>query len=177
MSTGTRASAGQHRHLGLPWGRAWTPTEESTAAGIYGVIVGAAVMAAAHQKSAAGLATAVLFTLVVYWAAERYARLVAERIHQNHRPSWRDVRRQLTLGWEMVTASALPLAVLLVTSLLGARLYVAVLSGLGTSTVILVGSGWEMGRNGKLTGRERLVAATVAGMFGLAMIFLKALLH
>ena len=103
--------------------------------------------------------------------AERYARLVAARIHQKHRPGWRDVRRQFTLGWEMVTASLVPLAVFLVISVLGASLYVAVLSGLGTSTVLLAASGWEMGRNGKRTGRERIVAAAVAAVFGLAMIF------
>jgi len=153
------------------------PSEESTAAGIYGVIVGAAVMAAAHAPSAAAVAVSVVVTLAIYWAAERYARLVAERIHEHHRPTWHDMRRQLTRGWEIVTASALPLVVLLVASALGAGLYAAVLSALGCSTVLLCLAGWEMGRNGKLTGPERLATTAAAGMFGVAMILLKALLH
>jgi positive regulator of sigma E activity len=151
--------------------------EESTAAGIYGVIVSAAVMAASHAQTATAVAIAVLFTLVVYWAAERYSRLVAERIHDGRRPSWTQVRRQLTLGWAMVTASALPLVVLIVVALLGARLYVAVLSALVCSTVLLCVAGWEMGRHGQLTTRERLVSTAVAGFFGVSMVVLKALLH
>ncbi|HEU5044530.1 MAG TPA: hypothetical protein VFT75_10400 [Nocardioidaceae bacterium] len=153
------------------------PTEESTAAGIYGIIVGAAVMAAAHAPTTRALVVAVLVTLAIYWLAERYARLIAERIHEHHRPGWRDVRRQLTMGWEIVTASLLPLVVLLVVGAFGAKLYVAVLAGLVCSTLLLCVAGWEMGRDGKLTGRERVVAAGAAGMFGVVMILLKALLH
>jgi small-conductance mechanosensitive channel len=153
------------------------PTEESTAAGIYGIIVGAAVMAAAHAPTTRALVVAVLVTLAIYWLAERYARLIAERIHEHHRPGWRDVRRQLTMGWEIVTASLLPLVVLLVVGAFGAKLFVAVLAGLVCSTLLLCVAGWEMGRDGKLTGRERVVAAGAAGMFGVVMILLKALLH
>lgn len=152
-------------------------SEESTAAGIYGVIVGAAVMAAAHAPSTAAVAVSVLVTLAIYWAAERYARLVAERIHEQHRPTWSAVRRQLTTGWEIVTASALPLVVLLVVGALGAGLYASVLAALACSTVLLGLAGWEMGRGGKLTPAERVAAAAAAGMFGVVMILLKALLH
>ena len=153
------------------------PTEESTAAAIYGVIVGAAVMAASHADSALKVTVAVLVTLVIYWVAERYSRLVAERIHAGRRPSWGQARRQLTAGWELVTASALPLAVLAALSLAGARLYAAVLAALVTSTVLLCAAGWQMGRNGQLTGPERVVSAAVAGAFGVVMILLKAVLH
>lgn len=153
------------------------PSEESTAAGIYGVIVSAAVMAASHADSATAVAVAVLVTLVVYWAAERYSRLVAERIHDGRRPTWRQVRLQLTTGWEIVTASALPLVVLAVMALLGADLYVAVLAALGCSTLLLCLAGWQVGRQGQLSTIERIVSATVAGIFGIAMIVLKALLH
>ena len=153
------------------------PTEESTAAGIYGIIVGAAVMAAAHAPTTTAVVVSVLVTLAIYWAAERYARLVAERIHEHRRPDWRDVRRQLTTGWEIVTASTLPLVALLVVGALGADLYVAVLAGLTCSTLLLCVAGWEMGRGGKLTGPERVATTAAAGMFGVVMIVLKALLH
>ncbi|MDF2090826.1 hypothetical protein P0Y31_00575 [Knoellia sp. 3-2P3] len=153
------------------------PTEENTAATIYGVIVSAAVMASAHAETALAVVVAVLVTMVIYWGAERYARLVAERIHQGHRPTWAQARSQLTNGWEMVTASYLPLAVLSVLTLLGVELYGAVLSALVCSTVLLCIAGWAMGRNGHLTPWERVASTVVAGLFGLVMIALKSQLH
>jgi hypothetical protein len=158
-------------------GRARASSPETTAAGIYGLIVSAAVMAASHAERAVAVAVAVLFTLVIYWAAERYSRLVAERIHDGRRPSWRQVHEQLTRGWAIVTASTLPLLVLLVMALLGADVYAAVLAALGCSTLLLCLAGWEIGRSGQLSTRERLVSAAVAGVFGISMIALKALLH
>jgi hypothetical protein len=151
--------------------------EEATAAGVYGIIVGAAVMAAAHAPSAVATVLAVLVTLVIYWAAERYARIVAERIHQGHRPSWHTVREQVTSGWEMVTASLVPLGVLVVTRLAGAALQTAVIVALACSTVLLCMAGWRVGRHGRLTAIEQLISTVVAGIFGVGLIALKTLLH
>jgi hypothetical protein len=150
---------------------------ESTAAGIYGVIVASAVMAASHAATAAATTVSVLVTLIVYWGAERYARIVAERIHSGRRPDRRELRHQLTHGWEMITASFLPLAVLDVTRLLDAPLGTALLAGLGCSTLLLGIAGWEVGREGKLGTGERLTSAAVAAAFGGVMIVLKMLLH
>jgi hypothetical protein len=151
--------------------------EESTAAGIYGLIVSSAVMAASHAERASAVALGVLVTLVVYWTAERYARLAAERIHDGHWPTRRQLRHQLSSGWEIVTATMLPLAVLGAATLLGAKVSNAVLLALATSTLLLGLGGWEMGRHGQLTTLERLLSAVVAGAFGIAMIVLKAALH
>lgn len=171
MATGrthwTRHLAGRRRH----------PSEESTATAIYGIIVSAAVMAASHVDTAAALVAAVLVALLTYWAAERYSRLVAERIHDGRRPTWAEVRRQLTSGWEMVTASFLPLLVLAAARLLGADLYVAVLVALLCSTLLLCLAGWAIGAQGHLTRVERVGTAAVAGLFGVALVVLKALLH
>ena len=79
---------------------------EATASGIYGMIVSAAVLSASNADKAYKVMIAVVVTLTIYWGAERYARIVAERIHEGHRPNWTSVRYQLTHGWEMVTASA-----------------------------------------------------------------------
>ena len=153
------------------------PTEEGTAAGIYGIIVSAAVMSTSHAHSALATAFAVLFALVVYWSAERYARLVAERIHDGHRPSWASVRRELSRGWEIVTASALPLAVLVVLELCNVGAYPATLAALVSSTGLLCLAGWEIGRLGHLGRLERLASTAVAGSFGVALVLLKAALH
>src|SRR6059058_3769246 len=104
--------------------------EESTSAGIYGVIVSAAVMAASHAERIVAVAVSVLVTLVVYWSAERYARLVAARIHDGGRPGRDQVRHELTHGWEIVSASAIPLIVLVVAATLGAQVFGAVIAAL-----------------------------------------------
>ncbi len=152
-------------------------TQEGTAAGIYGIIVSAAVMVASHGRSAAAIVAGVLVTLTIYWAAERYARIVAERIHEGQRPSRHTIRVQLTSGWEMITASALPLAVLVTVRLLGADLQAAVIWALTCSTVLLCWAGWRIGRQGRLTTIERLASTAVAGIFGVGLILLKTSLH
>lgn len=152
-------------------------TEESTAAGIYGIIVGAAVMASSHADKAGAVAAAVAVTLVVYWAAERYARLVAARIHEGRKPSWREVGRQLGQGWEIVSASLLPLIVLAALTTRGVGVTSAVYSALGCSTLLLCIAGWEIGHGTRLSLLERTMLIVVAGGFGGLMIALKALLH
>jgi hypothetical protein len=151
--------------------------EEATAAGIYGIIVSAAVMATAHTPSAVATDLAVLVTLVIYWSAERYARIVAERIHQGHRPSRQTVRDQVTSGWEMITASFIPLAVLTVVRLAGASLRTATIVALVCSTLLLCVAGWRVGTRGRLSRMEQVVSTVVAGAFGAAIIVLKTLLH
>jgi Na+/H+ antiporter NhaC len=151
--------------------------EESTASGIYGTLVSAAVMASSHAPTTSAVIAGVAVTLVVYWAAERYARLVAERIHQDRKPTWQEVRRQLSTGWEIVTASALPLIVLAAFALLGASVVSAVFAGLVCSTVLLCLAGWEIGQGTRLSVLERTALTVVAGGFGGLMIALKALLH
>ena len=151
--------------------------EEATAAGIYGIIISAAVMAAAHTPSAIATDAAVLVTLIIYWSAERYARIVAERIHQGHRPSRQTVRDQVTSGWEMITASFVPLAVLTVVRVAGASLRTATIVALICSTVLLCVAGWRVGAQGRLSRMEQVVSTLVAGAFGAAIIVLKALLH
>jgi hypothetical protein len=150
-------------------------TAEGTAAGIYGIIVSAAVLVTAHAETAAALDIIVIVTLTIYWAAERYARIVAERIHEGHRPQWAAVRAQLTSGWEIMSASLLPLLVLLVARAAGADLTGAALAALVCSTLLLCLAGWRMGA--ALQTGERVVSTLVAGMFGVGMIALKILLH
>jgi predicted membrane protein len=160
-----------------PHGTPHPSTVENMAAGIYGVIIGAAVMATSHGESSTAVALAVLVTLIVYWAAERYARLVAERVHDGRGLTLHEVRVQLTSGWTIVTASALPLAVLVAGDLLGFEAQVAVFLALAASTLLLFGVGWEIGREASLSTGERILMAMGAGAFGVVMVVLKALLH
>jgi len=148
---------------------------EGTAAGIYGLIVSASVLVTAHADKAYKLDIIVVSTLIIYWLAERYARVVAERIHEGHRPPWHTVRAQLAGGWEIMSASLLPLIVLLLARAVGAGMNLAILFALITTTLLLCMAGWRMGE--RLTSAERAVSTLVAGMFGVGMILLKILLH
>src|ERR687892_417898 len=75
------------------------------AAGIYGTIITAAVLASAGKAlPTAALAVAVLVTLLVYWAAEQYAELLGEQAEHGHLPTWPRIRSGLAGTWTMVTA-------------------------------------------------------------------------
>ncbi|MGZ4435645.1 MAG: hypothetical protein ACXVW7_18785 [Trebonia sp.] len=151
--------------------------ETRTANAIYGLIVCSGVMAAGHRDSAGQLAVAVLVALVIYWAAERYAHAMARRIVFGPAESWRVVVRDLGRGWEMVTASFLPLLVLVVTYRLGATLATSVLIALIVSTVVLCAAGWRVGSEARLRPLQRVFSALGAGAFGFVMILLKMFLH
>jgi hypothetical protein len=151
--------------------------EERTASGIYGLIVSAGVMAAAHEPTSGQLAVAVLVTLVVYWAAERYATIIAGRIVAGRKRTAAEMRRELSRGWGLVTASFLPLAVLVTVDLFGGDLRDAVLTALIFSTVLLVLASLRMGVDGRLTVVERLASACAAGVLGVVLIALKVSLH
>ena len=151
--------------------------ERATANAIYGIIVSSAVMASGHGQSVVALAVAVLVTLVIYWAAERFALVMGERIVHTPELTASQLRRHLGTGWELVTASFLPLGVLLGSGLLGADVDTATLAALICATVLLLVAGWRVGGEAALSPSARLVSALCSGAFGAAMIALKALLH
>ena len=151
--------------------------ETATANTIYGIIVSSAVMASAHGQSVARLAVATLSTLVIYWTAERYAHLMARRIADAHALTWSTFVRELHHGWELVTASFLPLGVLLASRLLGASVSGAVLAGLLCATALLSAAGWQVGREADLGPGPRLLSAACGGAVGAMMVLLKTLLH
>ena len=151
--------------------------ERATANAIYGIIVSSAVMASANEQTVVELAVAVLVTLVIYWAAERFAHVMSQRIVHSPELTVRQLRRHLGTGWELVSASFLPLGVLLGSALLGAGVDAATLAALICATVLLFAAGWRVGREAALSPSSRLLSALCSGAFGVAMIGLKALLH
>jgi hypothetical protein len=151
--------------------------EEATADAIYGIIVSSAVMASAHGQSVLQLAVAVLATLLIYWAAERFAHLMGQRIVHSQELSAGQLRHHLGRGWALVSASFLPLGVLLGFGLLGASVDVAALAALISATTLLFAAGWRVGQEAALSLPSRLASALLSGAFGGAMILLKTLLH
>ena len=155
--------------------------EHELANAIHGTVVGAAVLVAASLHGTLGqILVTVLVTLLVYWLAERYAHLLAAGV-RGRRAGWRETRAGLARvareGWPMVEAAYLPLVVLVVAYLLSARLTVAVVASLGTSTLLLVALGYLAARRAGATGIGAWGWATLSGVLGLATVSLKLLLH
>jgi hypothetical protein len=150
--------------------------EQQVADALYGLIVGAAVMAASHAPGTGRVAVSVLVTLLVYWSAERYAAILAGRIAVGHRRPG-SLRHELTDGWGLLTSSFIPIVVLLAFDLFGAGVRTAVLAALVCSTGLLCLAGLQIGTAGRLSTTERVFSATAAGSFGLVLIALKVALH
>jgi hypothetical protein len=150
------------------------------AAGIYGAIITAAILAAAGAKlSTVALAVSILITLLVYWIAEEYAEVLGEQATQGRLPTRASIREALTSTWPMVSASYLPLLALVVARLAGASPSAAADVGLVTAVVLLTYHGWSAGRAAQLRGWRLAGAVLTAAGLGLVMVVLKdlVLLH
>jgi hypothetical protein len=167
---------GRGTRRGTPAGSAG----QRRAAGIYGAIITAAILAAAGGKlPTAALAVSVVITLLVYWLAEEYAELLGEQTEKGVLPTWAYVREALAATWPMVSASYLPLLALVLARLLGASPLAAANAGLVVAIVVMTLHGWWAGRAAQLHGRQLLFVTSAAAGLGLVMILLKdlVLLH
>jgi hypothetical protein len=144
------------------------------AAGIYGTVITAAVVAAAggHLPTAA-LAIAVLMTLVVCWIAEQYAEVLAEETEHGHLPTWAKIRSGMANTWPMVSAAYLPVLALVIARLFGASHTVAANLALIVAMALLMIHGWTAGRAAGLRGSRLMLATLIAASLGLMMIILK----
>jgi hypothetical protein len=148
------------------------------AAGIYGTIVTAAVIAAGgNQLSTAALEATVLVTLVVYWVAEQYAELLGEHAHAGRLPSMSVVRSSLAAAWPMVTASFIPLLSLATARLFGASAPGAADVALAVTLAMLLTHGHAAGRAAGLHGARLILVTATAGLLGIAMVVLKVVLQ
>ena len=148
------------------------------AAGIYGTIITAAVIAAGgNQLSTAALEITVLVTLVVYWLAEQYAELLGEHTHAGRLPRRDQVLSSLAGAWPMVSASFIPLVSLLLVRAAGASVSGAAAIALVVTVVLLIFHGYTAARAAGLTGIRLLAVTGTAGLLGVAMVVLKTLLQ
>ncbi len=153
-----------------------SPRVVPPAAGIYGLIVAASVIAAVGSTlPTLPLTVAVFVTVLVYWLAEEYAGLV-EHTSAGHLPSWARTRAGLKAKWPLVSASYIPVATLLLARLLGATPSTAAIIALVVITLLLIAYGWRAGRAAGLSGPPLVVMTLLAGGLGLLMIFLKVVL-
>ena len=133
------------------------------AAGIYGAIITAAIIAAVGAKlPTLALAVSVLVTLVVYWVAEEYAELLGEQVTGGHLPTWAYIRAALAHTWPMVSASYLPLLALVAARLAGASASTAANYGLAAAILLLTFHGWSAGRASHLRGWQLAGVTAIA---------------
>jgi hypothetical protein len=146
------------------------------AAGIYGAIITAAIIAAVGgHLSTRTLAVSVLVTLLVYWIAEEYAELLGEQVTGGHLPTWAYIRAALAHTWPMVSASYLPLLALVLARLTGVSASAAANYGLAVAILLLTFHGWSAGRASRLHGWQLAGVTAIAAALGLVMVVLKDL--
>src|SRR5215470_17102744 len=142
------------------------------AAGIYGAIVTAAIIAAVGGQVRT---RALAVTLVVYWIAEEYAELLGEQVTGGHLPTWAYIRAALAHTWPMVSASYLPLLALVLARVAGASASAAANYGLAAAILLLTFHGWSAGRASHLRGWQLAGVTAIAAALGLVMVVLKDL--
>jgi hypothetical protein len=145
------------------------------AAGIYGAIITASIMAAAGGLPTLALALSVLVTLVVYWLAEEYAEVLGRQATGGHMPTRAHIRAGLACRWPIVSASFAPLVALVVARLAGASAFAAANVGVGAAVVLLTAHGWTAGRAAQLKGWRLTASTSIAAVLGLVMVALKNL--
>jgi hypothetical protein len=144
------------------------------AVGVYGTIITAAILAAlGDQLPPPKLAVSVVVTLIVYWVAEEYAEILGESLTGSRLPTWRYALAALAATWPMVSASAIPLLLLLLCWLLGASGYAAANVALVAAVAELMFYAWRAGRSARLPRRQQIGLTSAAAVLGLIMILLK----
>jgi hypothetical protein len=134
------------------------------------------MMAASLHGTLGQTVIAVVATLLVYWATERYAEILASGVH-GPAPERSRIFGALRQGWPMLQSSYAPVIMLLATSALGAGLRAAVFMALGLSTVLLAGLGYEAARRSGAPRAPALGWAAGTALLGIAVIALKIALH
>jgi hypothetical protein len=144
------------------------------AAGIYGTIVTGAVLATGGgQVRAVSLALLVFGTLVVYWMAELYAEVLGGHVHEGRLPRGVELRSLIASSWHMVTASYVPLVVLVAAALLGLSVTAASYAALAATVLLLLFHGHSASVDAGLSGWRLLGVTALAGALGILMVGLK----
>lgn len=145
---------------------------------ITGTVVCAAAIAYAGERieSVAQLTVVIVGTVAVYWIAHLHAITIGSALTHRHHPV-AAFRHALRETWPIAGASVVPLAVLLVSSLLGAELRTAAWSALIATIALLAGYSYVAGARGGLDTGGRIASATAGAVLGLLVVLLKVALH
>ncbi|MHA6793876.1 hypothetical protein ACVGVM_10270 [Pseudonocardia bannensis] len=139
-------------------------------------MVGAAAMAVASLHGSLGeVVVGVLVTVAVYWAAERYAAVLAAAVRGPGR--WSRSVAVLRRGWPMIEAAYTPLVVLMAAVLVTGRLQTGVLVALVVATLMLGGFGHAAARRAGTSRAAAIAWGAGSAMLGVVVMLLKMLLH
>jgi hypothetical protein len=145
---------------------------------ITGTVVCAAAIAysAGHVESTARLCLTILGTVAVYWVAHLHAVTIGNSLTHRHHPL-AAVRHALVETLPIAGASVVPLAVLLLTRLLGADLLASAWSALLATIALLAGYSYVAGVRGGLDTKGCVACAVAGACVGLLVVVLKVALH
>lgn len=160
----------------LNWGRReWSDARELAHA-IHGTVVGAAALTAASLHGSLGeVVVTVVVTLLVYWVAERYARVLSVAVDGPHRLD--AAMEVLRHGWPMVQAASTPLVVLVLVGGVTDDLRTGVLIALVVATVLLGGLGHFAARRAGAAPTAAVGWGALSAGLGVVIIVLKLSLH
>jgi len=161
---------------GPPRRRAFQPPDAAGA--IYGTITAAAVIAAGAGHLPPGrLLAATVATLAVFWLAHVYAQALSHHLRAGTRMRWATITAAMAEERPMLEGPA-PSLVLLLLGLLGVlREEAAVRLALWAGVAQLVIWGVAYARRQGWSWPAAMVAGTVNGTFGVAIVLLEVLLH
>jgi hypothetical protein len=145
---------------------------------ITGTVVCAAVIAyaAGHVDSVGQLTVAILGTVAVYWLAHLHAVTIGNSLTHQHHPV-AALRHAAAETWPILGASVVPVAVLLITKLLGADLRVAAWTALIATVALLTIYSYLAGVRGGLDTWGRIASAAAGAGLGILVALLKVALH
>jgi hypothetical protein len=147
-------------------------------ASIYGTLIGASVLAVSDDDDPiAEVAVAVVLTILIYWAAERWSAVLGAYLQNPEPITPRAALRIFAEGYPMVQASYVPLFVMLLVRLFGGSDASAVNAALVVTIAVLIALGALAGRRSGLQGWGIVLSAAFTGALGLAVVALKAVLH
>jgi hypothetical protein len=145
---------------------------------LYGLIIGGAVLATSGvEERLLFIALSLVITLAVYWVAETYVHLMAERGVEGHELSRGTAATIAKDGLPLITVSAVSLVVLLVCGLAGMSGVKAADWALYANTLVLLVAGYRISRDAGLTGLRLAGSVAISGVLGLAMVGLKIALN
>jgi hypothetical protein len=154
-----------------------TPSNVSGA--IYGLILGASIIAASsvdHADQPGVVEIYLCVTAVVFFLAHVYAKVIGRWI-EGESPTAEAVIGELRWEWPMVAAQAAPAAVLFlgVLGLIGPSAAITIALGVALAELFL-GVGYAC-RQAKASRGQVLASGGAAAVFALAIVLLKILVH
>jgi hypothetical protein len=145
---------------------------------ITGTVVCAAAIAygASHGATIGGLAAGIMGTVAVYWLAHLHAETLGSSLTARHHP-WVAVRHNLRETMPIFGVSVVPLAVLVVSRLLGMEVDTAAWTALYATIALLAGYSYLAGSRAGLDLWGRVMSSVAGAALGILVALLKVWLH